>query len=265
MTPGHAVAPMPRVRQRLRVTTRLVRAGAATAVLFGSWAIGHVLLAFAPRTRLRWRRTVMRRWCAAVCAAFAVRVEVVGAPPPAGVLLVCNHLSYLDVPVLGSALDTSFVSKAEVAGWPVIGLLARCFDTVFLVRERKRDLPATNAQIARALSKGIGVVVFPEGTSTKGESVLPFRPSLLAPAAEAGLEVWAATLSYRTGAQDPPASTHVCWWGDMPFGPHALEMAALERIEARVEFLREPVRDEDRKRLAEKLQQAIAARFVPVP
>lgn len=255
---------MPRVKSRLRMTVRLVRAGAATAVLFSSWAIGHVVLAFAPRTRLRWRRGIMRRWCAAMCSAFAVRVEVVGTPPPAGVLLVANHLSYLDVPVLGSALDTSFVSKAEVAGWPVIGLLARCFDTVFLVRERKRDLPATNAQIARALGRGVGVVVFPEGTSTKGDSVLPFRPSLLAPAAEGGLDVWAATLSYRTAPQDPPASTHVCWWGDMPFGPHALEMAALECIEARLEFLPEPVRDGDRKRLAEKLQQAIAAKLVPV-
>jgi len=249
----------------LRPHVRLARAFAATAWWYGLWWGGHLALCFAPRARQRWRRWIMRRWCRALCAAFAVRVELVGAPPPRASLLVANHLSYLDVLVLGAHVDAAFVSKAEIAHWPLIGRLARDFDTLFLVRERRRDLPAMNAQIARALGKGIGVVIFPEGTSHRGDTVHEFRPSLLAPAAEDGLEVWAACLGYRTAPGDPPASTHVCWWGDAPFGPHARALVRLRGIEARIEFLPRPERHPDRKELASRLRAAVLERFVPVP
>jgi 1-acyl-sn-glycerol-3-phosphate acyltransferase len=195
----------------------------------------------------------------------AVRVEVVGEPPPPGSMLVSNHLSYVDILVLGASVDAAFLSKAEVADWPLLGRLARDFDTLFLVRERRRDLPAMNQQIEATLARGIGVVLFPEGTSHRGDRVHEFRPSLLAPAAERGLRVWAACLSYRTRDGDPPASTHVCWWGDAPFGPHARLLLQLTGIEARVEFLAEPHVDGDRKVLAERLQGAIAARFRSIP
>lgn len=249
---------------RLRPFLRLSRALAATAWWYGAWWLGHLALLAAPRTSKRWRRWIMRRWCRALCSAFAVRVELVGSPPPPASLLVANHLSYLDILVLGAHVDAAFVSKAEIAHWPLIGRLARDFDTLFLVRERRRDLPAMNAQIARALGQGIGVVLFPEGTSHRGDTVHEFRPSLLAPAAEDGLEVWAAALSYRTAQGDPPASTHVCWWGDAPFGPHARALARLRGIEARVEFLPHPERHADRKELAQRLHAAVLARFVPV-
>lgn len=251
--------------KRVRAAWRFVRAGVVTLVLYSTWALGHLALLAAPQARQRWRRAVMRRWCAALCRAFAVRIEVVGTPPRGAVLLVANHLSYLDIPVLGACLDTAFVSKAEIADWPVIGGLARQFDTVFLMRERKRHLPQVNEQIARKLAAGTGIVVFPEGTSTRGDGVLPFRPSLLATAAEVGLDVWTASLSYRTAPGDPPASTHVCWWGDAPFVPHAWALAQLERIDALLVFAPAPERDGDRKALAEKLWRSVAARFRQVP
>ena len=116
-----------------------------------------------------------------------------------------------------------------------------------------------------ALANGDSLVIFPEGTSHRGDTVHEFRPSLLAPAAEDGLEVWAACLGYRTAQGDPPASTHVCWWGDAPFGPHARALARLRRIEARVEFLPRPERHSDRKELAQRLRAAVLERFEPVP
>ncbi|MCC7013239.1 MAG: 1-acyl-sn-glycerol-3-phosphate acyltransferase [Planctomycetes bacterium] len=249
----------------LRGQFRLLRAGLVTLALYSTWLAGHAVLFASPAARARWRRAVMRRWCAALCRAFAIRVTVVGEPPSAGALVVSNHLSYLDIPVLGSCLSTAFVSKAEIARWPVIGALARQFDTVFLVRERKRELPAVNDAIAGAIERGLGVVLFPEGTSTRGAEVLAFRPSLLAPAAERGLAVRVASISYNTAAGDPPASLKVCWWGDMEFVPHVREMVLLDGIEARVEFAPEPVCDTDRKRLAEKLQALVKSRFRPVP
>jgi 1-acyl-sn-glycerol-3-phosphate acyltransferase len=207
----------------------------------------------------------MQRWCRALCRAFAIDVKVSGPLPPRGALVVANHLSYLDIIVLGGALPITFVSKAEVADWPVIGALARQFDTLFLVRERKRDLPAVNAALAAALRAGDGVVVFPEGTSTRGDDVLEFRAALLAPAAELALDVWPASLSYRTYEPDPPASLSVCWWGDMQFAPHVRDMVLLERVAAEVVFTGVPERDSQRKLLAEKLHRAVKSRFRPIP
>ncbi|MBL8804559.1 MAG: 1-acyl-sn-glycerol-3-phosphate acyltransferase [Planctomycetes bacterium] len=251
--------------KRLRACWRGLWLVGITLGLYLAWLVGHLMLSLAPTRRIAWRRWIFRSWSRAACWGLAVHVTVVGEPPRAGAFLVSNHLSYLDIPVLATQLHTVFVSKAEVAGWPLIGPGARAMGTIFLVRERKRDLPDVNRQIATALLRGDGVVVFPEGTSTKGDQVLPFRPSLLAPAAEGAHEVHPALLSYATAPGDPPASLSVCWWGDMPFAPHVAVLLGLERIDARIEFLPERCSDEDRKQLAEKLWAAVNSRFRPIP
>ena len=204
------------------------------------------------------RRRTMRRWCAGVCRALAVQVEVRGDPPRAPGLLVCNHLGYLDIPVLGAQADTIFVSKSEVADWPVIGRLATLGGTIYVERAAKRTLPAVNDSIRAALARGDGVVVFPEGTSSPGMEVLPFRPSLLAAAEELGLEVHAAGLRYVTAEGDPPASESVCWWGDMDFVPHVLGLLRLRGIRATVSFAPLPVRGGSRKELAQSLRLAVS-------
>jgi 1-acyl-sn-glycerol-3-phosphate acyltransferase len=245
--------------------SRLIWRGARVlAVMLVSYLLleaGWLVLWPLPRRaerRRRWRRIVKRRWSRALCRALAVRVEVVGEPPRQPCLLVSNHLSYLDIPVLAGLVDTVFVSKAEVARWPGVGLLATRADTIYVDRERKRRLPEVNARIRDVLAHGDGVVVFPEGTSTGGERVLPFRPSLLASAAELGLEVRCAGLAYASGPGDPPASESVCWWRDMPFGPHVLGLLRLSGIRARVVFPSEAVRSSDRKELAERLWRCVA-------
>jgi len=233
--------------------------------LYLLWAVGHLMLVLAPQPRERWRRWIVRTWGRAVCSSLAVHVTVGGEPPPPGSFVVCNHLSYLDIPVIASRYDTSFVSKSEVGDWFFIGSLARVGGTIFVERARKRQLHAVNDSIERALGTGIGVVVFPEGTSTRGAEILPFRTSLLDHAAEAQLAVRGMCLSYATEAGDPPASLKVCWWGGMSLLPHVLELLQLRRISAHLEFVPGSVRDSDRKRLAEKLFAAVNARFRPVP
>jgi 1-acyl-sn-glycerol-3-phosphate acyltransferase len=208
--------------------------------------------------RIENRRRTMRRWCVGVCRALAVRVEVRGVPPTVPGLLVCNHLGYLDIPVLGSHADTIFVSKSEVADWPVIGRLATLGGTIYVERATKRKLPAVNEQIRGALERGDGVVVFPEGTSSGGDEVLPFRPSLLAAAEEMGLEVHAAGLRYATVPGDPPARESVCWWGDMTFAPHVLGLLKLREIRATVSFAPRPIRAGSRKELAQTLRETVS-------
>jgi len=208
--------------------------------------------------RLRHRQRVMRRWCAGVCAALGVEVQVHGTPPGEPCLLVCNHLSYLDIPVLGAHAHTIFVSKSEVAHWPVVGRLATLGGTIYVERAAKRKLPRVNEQIRAALARGEGVVVFPEGTSSPGDEVLPFRASLLAPAEELGLEVRAAGLAYATADSDPPARVSVCWWGDMEFAPHVLGLLRLRAVRATLSFAPRGVRAESRKDLAQTLRETVS-------
>jgi 1-acyl-sn-glycerol-3-phosphate acyltransferase len=232
--------------------------------LWGLWLAGHALLVVRPSARVPWRRWIFRTWGRLSCRWMGVRVEVIGTPPREPAVVVCNHLGYLDIAVLAGCLDTVFVSKAEVASWPVLGLLTRTMDTIFVTRERKRALPEVNRQIIAALGRGDSVVVFPEGTSTSGATVAPFKASLLAPAASSGRPVHYAAIDYRVAPHDPPASESVCWWGDMTFGPHLLRLLGLARIEARVQFGPEAVVERDRKLLAEKLWRAIHEIFIPV-
>ena len=90
-----------------------------------------------------------------------------------------NHVSWLDIFALNARKRVYFVSKAEVRDWPVIGHLCASVDTLFIQRESKRDIPRVVAQIDGVMEGGRGIVVFPEGTSSGGDDVLPFRPPLL--------------------------------------------------------------------------------------
>ena len=99
-------------------------------------------------------------------------------------------------------------------------MICRVVGTVFVDRERRRALPEVMAAVDAAVAQGRTVVVFPEGTSTGGSHVLPFKPSLLEAAARAGWRVGWAALRYRTPEGEPPASEVVCWWREMTLLPH---------------------------------------------
>jgi 1-acyl-sn-glycerol-3-phosphate acyltransferase len=249
----------------MRAAWRVARLLSWCVALYLLWAIVHLTLLLAPTTRERWRRWIVRTWGRAVCSSLAVRITFSGQPPPPGSFVVCNHLSYLDIPVIAACYDTCFVSKSEVGDWFFIGSLARVGNTIYVERARKRQLHAVNDEIARALGSGLSVVVFPEGTSTRGAEVLPFRPSLLAHAAEAELDAHCMCMSYATDAGDPPASLEVCWWGGMSLLPHVAKLLQLRGIAAHLECIPGSVRDANRKRLAEKLFAAVNARFRPLP
>ena len=103
---------------------------------------------------------------------------------PVAAIYGANHLGYTDIVMLAAAAPVVFVSKSEVRRWPVLGSLATCAGTLFLNRERKEDLLVVSRQFEPIISTGIPVVVFLEGTSSNGDTVLPFRPPLLAPAVQ---------------------------------------------------------------------------------
>ena len=246
----------------LRFVFRGARLLVITVWWYAALELGYCASFALPRPaerRLRWRRFVMRTWCAAVCRALAVRIEVAGESPRQPSVLVSNHLSYLDIPVLGSLYEAVFVSKAEVAQWPGVGHLATRAGTLYVDRARKRELPDVNEAIREALARGDGVVLFPEGTSSGGGTVLPFRPSLLSAAADLGLAVHGARIAYCSGTGDPPAADCICWWGAMPFVKHFLRLLTLSGIHVRVAFAADPATAKDRKLLAELLWHGVVA------
>jgi 1-acyl-sn-glycerol-3-phosphate acyltransferase len=254
----------------LRVSRRAVLLIISLCVLMiplvGIRMVSWVMLGRDRARRLRDRTSTMafRQWARAACWIMGVRRRIRGAPPVPPFFLVTNHLGYLDIMVLAAQLPCVFVSKVEVRNWPVIGQLCAAVGTIFLDRENKRDLPATMRAIDAVLGSGRGVVLFPEGTSTKGSEVVRFRPSLLELPARSGRGVHYAALRYQTSSGSPPASETVCWWGDTPFFSHFREMLALPAIEAEVVFARETIEHSDRKILANDLREAVARSFVPV-
>ena len=138
---------------------------------------------------------------AIVCKLFSLQCEIVGAPSTdQPTLYVANHVSYLDVFVLGSMLRGAFVAKSEVASWPIFGSLAKLQSTLFL--ERKAQQVGRQVKIMRNhMDHGESLIMFPEGTSTDGSYVAPFRSSLFA-AAE-NITVQAVTVAYVNYEGEP--------------------------------------------------------------
>lgn len=258
------IAPVRGPLAHLRAWCRAVCLLAVTGAMVAAWLVGALPLLPSRAARSRWRRVCMRGWCRGVLWALGVRLAVRGAAPTSARFLVCNHLSYLDVVALGSVLPVAFVSRADVANWPLIGPLARWFDTVFVPREQKRRLPEVNAVVARRVADGCALVVFAEGTTTAGDRVLPLKPSLLEPAVAAGVPVQAACLRYSTRPPDAPAAMAVCWVGDAAFAPHGYALLALRRIDAELAFAPTPRIASDRKELAAALDADVRALFTPM-
>ena len=263
-TPEPPPSPRP-LRARLRGALRAPVAGLVILGGFPLLLLGRLLLAPAPSARARFAARYFRGWARTVLGVIRVRVVTSGQPPEPPFLLVANHLSYLDVLVLASRLPCVFVSKAEVRGWPVLGPICTALGTIYIDRGQRRDIPRVMAEIEAALDHGLGIVFFPEGTSSKGETVAPFKPSLLELPVRLGRAVHHATLGYRTPPGEPPAHEAVCFWGSAHFARHALGILELRRIEASLHLDPEPITEADRKLLAERLREAILARFDPVP
>ena len=187
-----------------------------------------------------------------------VRLEIrrVGNPPAAG-LIASNHLSYLDVLVLASQQQAVFVSKSEVARWPIMGRLTRCAGTLYIDRRKKSDVHRLTAEMARVVDAGVPLVMFLEGTSSDGSQVLPFHSSLLEPAARAGWPATGAWIQYTL--RDGSVANEVCYWRDMTFGPHLFNLLGKAGIEAVVHYGQTLPGGRERKQLALELHAQVRA------
>jgi 1-acyl-sn-glycerol-3-phosphate acyltransferase len=195
---AHRTPPLLRGVRGARVTLHVVQGLATTALVF-------------PWLGMATRRTLIRRWSRQLLGMLRVEARVQGLPEgglPGNLLIVANHISWLDIFVLHSVRPSRFIAKAELRRWPALGLLAEGCGTLFLDRERRRDAHRVNRQARDVLAAGDTIAIFPEGTTTDGRSLLPFKSSLLQPIVDARGHVQPIAIRYigRGGAySDAPA------------------------------------------------------------
>jgi 1-acyl-sn-glycerol-3-phosphate acyltransferase len=240
-------------RNPLRVTGRLVWFAAEILVFLLDYLVHIALRPGIPLTRARaqWLQASCRRTLRVV----GVKTRTSGPIPTRG-LIVSNHLSYLDILVLSAITPSVFVSKSEVKHWPVFGMFARLSGTLFLQRTRRSDVARLNRQIAAVLDTGVPVVLFPEGTSSDGSHVLPFKSSLLEPAT--GQEHPVSVSCIRYSLRDGNPAEDVCYWGDMTLLPHLVNFLSKRRVRAHVTFAPIERSPSCRKELARHLHAEIA-------
>jgi 1-acyl-sn-glycerol-3-phosphate acyltransferase len=186
---------------------------------------------------------------------FKTSIRTSGTVPTSG-LLVSNHLSYVDILVIATITPAMFVAKREVRSWPVFGFFARLAGTLFVDRERRTRVGQTTGEIQTALDHGALVVLFPEGTSSDGKTILPFKSSLLEPAAKHTHALYASLIQYEL--EDGDVSEEICYWKDMTLVPHLFNLLSKKTIHASVRFTQLRESSTDRKELARQLHSEIS-------
>jgi lyso-ornithine lipid O-acyltransferase len=197
------------------------------------------------RTGSRYARTFPHWYHRQVCKIVGVRLHVEGAVArERGVLLISNHVSWLDITVLSAMAPVSFVAKQEVASWPFVSWLAKLQRSVFVDRTRKHEVTAKANEILDRLKAGDHVVLFAEGTSSDGNSVVPFKTPLFAAAkpsrgASLGSEICAQTLALTyTKLHGIPLCRRgrplIAWYGNMDLASHAWRLLGLGPLDAHI-------------------------------
>ena len=203
------------------------------------------------QARAHWLQVGSRR----VLRIFDTEFVVDGQIPKKG-LLVCNHLSYVDILVLSALTSCIFIAKSEVRNWPIFGWFAQLAGTLFTDRTRRAQVGRLTAQIQTALSQGALVVLFPEGTSSDGLEVLPFKSALLEPATNPAYALTASHIGYQL--EDGNVAEEVCYWKDMNFAAHLLNLLGKRRIRAHLRLSGLGERRDERKELTRQLHAEVS-------
>jgi 1-acyl-sn-glycerol-3-phosphate acyltransferase len=207
---------------------------------------------------LRLPAGAVRRWSRWVVRASGVRVRIVGtAPPSGGLLLVANHISWLDIPLLAAVRPARMLAKADIRAWPVAGALLARSGVLFIERDRIRALPETVARVADALRGGAAVVAFPEGSTWCGRAQGRFRRAVFQAALDADVPVQPVRVRYRF--TEGGASTAPAYVGDDSLLASVWRVVSAREVVAEVDVRSAiaPAGHLDRRALAEAAQTAV--------
>jgi len=182
-----------------------------------------------------------------------------------GCLVVCNHMSYLDIIVMASLRPFVFVSSVDMRETPFVGMIAELGGTFFVERRNASRLRDEIKEIAALMEKGFAVVLFPEGTSTDGSQVLPFRAPFIESARKAGVPVYPCCLKYESINGEPFSDLNrdlVCWYGDMEFEPHFESLFRMESVKASLRVMASAdASHADRKELGDYLFSEVCSAY----
>ena len=205
-------------------------------------------------------------WCRRIVSAMDIKVTVTGTLPQSGAV-VSNHLSYLDILLYSAVQPFIMVAKSEIKRWPLLGRLTARAGTVYVDRDGgPPTYPAVNCAMADAYQRGLPVLFFPEGTTTNGEGVLPFRRGLFHSVLNHGIEVRTAVLRFTISGDNGGATMadDVCWWGEAYFGRHIFRCLGLQGLAAQIDFNDIPVEGADRFSLSGNAQARVAERYATI-
>ena len=203
-----------------------------------------------------------------LCTIFGLRVNIIGAPSKISpVLFVSNHVSYLDIPVLGSIVFCRFIAKSDVANWPIFGFLSKLQNTIFIERNPAKSLEQKKI-LQRSLENKDNLILFPEGTSSDGKKVLPFKSSLFSITETAKKEKLpllvqpvSIVLKKINGEKVTTETRDIyAWHGDMTLAPHLLKVAQQKNIDIDVIFHEtlDPNSFENRKAIAHRAWEIVS-------
>lgn len=240
---------------KLRAAFRLARCAVHLAGAAGTVALVYPWAKRGLRLRLK------QRWSRQLLGVLGVRLTITGAAARPRTLLVANHVSWLDIFVINAFVPATFICKADVRNWPLIGWLVANTDTVFIERGRRTAAQHTLRGMQTHLAAGSCVAVFPEGTTTDGRCVLPFHGALLQSAAEPGTAVQPVVIRYADG--DGVLSSAPAYYADVTLWQSLKAIALAHRLVARAEFLPpiEHAHRADRRTLAAQLHAIISNRL----
>jgi len=239
--------------RRLRAVWRLLRV--VLHIFAGLWTI---LLVF-PRLAPDQKHVRVQAWALEMLDCLAIQLIVIGRPPVSGpVLLAANHISWVDIVVMHAARHCRFVSKDEVARWPLVSTLANAADTLYITRESRRDAMRVVHQMAQSLRDGDVLAIFPEGTTGDGSSLLPFHANLLQAAISANAVVQPVALRF-VDAVTGAISFAPCYVGDDTLWQSLWRTLCASNVQAVVQFgTAELAQGRDRRTWAADLRETIA-------
>jgi 1-acyl-sn-glycerol-3-phosphate acyltransferase len=210
-----------------------IRRAVALVFALGLSIVRFWLLRLRGPLTLEKRALWVQQTCRGILSIVGIRLQMEGTPPTHG-LVVANHLSYLDILIISAEMPCFFVAKMEIGSWPYFGKAAKMGGTIFLNRASLASAQSVAAQMAERLKGPMPVLLFPEGTSTDGSSVLRFHSRLIDPAITAGVPITAASVRYVI--EDGTPEEKLCWVGDTLFLTHLLTTLNTPGFSARVRF-----------------------------
>ena len=225
--------------------------------------LAQILLLF-PRLSQERRNLRVQVWASAMLARLGVELQVIGTPPANGpVLLVANHISWLDILVMHAARHCRFVSKSDVKHWPLVGTLATGAGTLYIERASRRDAMRVVHRMAQALKDGDILAVFPEGTTGDGKALLPFHANLIQAAISAHAPIQPVALQFLDGLTGKQSQA-MSYIGDESLGGSVWRTLCARRVRAVVTFGATQQADgRDRRAWAKDLHAVVARMLYP--